>query len=60
MTTKVKILQTFTGYPDDTDASKTTYIEGAVVDFQDAYAALVVAKGLAVAEPSVPAPEAGH
>lgn len=47
MEKKYEILTTFTGYPDDTNASRTEYPAGATVEFEDAYGALMVAKGLA-------------
>jgi hypothetical protein len=46
---KITITKTFTGYPDGTDASKTTYSAGAVIDdLDDDFAKMIVAKGLAV------------
>jgi hypothetical protein len=47
MAKKLEILTTFTGFPDGTDKSMATYGAGAIVDFADEYAALIVAKGLA-------------
>lgn len=44
---KIEILSTFTGFPDDTEASRTTYVAGATVELADAFGAMIVAKGLA-------------
>lgn len=43
----VEILTTFRGYPDDTVASETTYVAGAKPKLQDAFADLIIKKGLA-------------
>jgi len=43
----VEILTTFRGYPDDTVTSETTYMVGAKVELQDAFADLIIGKGLA-------------
>ena len=53
---KVTITQTFTGYPDGKDASRTVYEKGQAVDLPDAYAKLVVGKGLATASGPAAAP----
>jgi hypothetical protein len=44
---KVEILITFTGFPDDTEASQTIFQAGSVVEASDAFGALIVGKGLA-------------
>jgi len=44
---KVEILTTFTGFPDDTEASQTVFQAGSVVEAPDAFGALIIGKGLA-------------
>lgn len=55
---KIHILQTFTGFPDNTEASQTTFIAGASVEVADAFGALMVSKGLAREITSEPAKKA--
>jgi hypothetical protein len=45
---RVEILESFTGFPDDTDASRTEYAPGGpAIDVPDDFGAMIVAKGLA-------------
>lgn len=44
---KIEILTTFTGFPDDTEASQTLFEAGSTVEIPDAFGALIVRKGLA-------------
>ncbi len=42
--TKVEILETFTGFPDGTEASSTRFEKGATPELQDEFAELVIGK----------------
>lgn len=55
---RVLILQSFTGFPDGSDASERHFAEGEVADdLPDDFAALIIAKGHAVAnDASAPTP----
>lgn len=56
---EIEIVADFTGYPDDTDASRRLFKAGETPDdLPDAYADLLVAKGLARATPPKPAARA--
>jgi hypothetical protein len=53
--TKVEILESFTGFPDGTDASATVYEKGATTEVADEFADLIVSKGHARKCASAPA-----
>lgn len=42
---KVEILETFTGFPDGTEASSTRYEKDAKLELHDEFAALIIGKG---------------
>jgi hypothetical protein len=52
---KVEILETFTGFPDGTEASATVYEKGATLELPDDFADLIVGKGHARKCASAPA-----
>ncbi len=42
---KVEILETFTGFPDGTEASAILYEKGATLELPDDFAELIIGKG---------------
>lgn len=47
----LRIAEAFTGFPDGTESSARSFAVGEVVDLDDAYADLIIAKGHAVERP---------
>lgn len=52
---RVRITEDFTGFPDGTDASKTDYRAGQMLDLDDDFAGLIVGKGHAEEHDAPPA-----
>jgi hypothetical protein len=58
MSKTVEILTTFRGDPNETGAAETLFRAGATISLDDAYADLLIAKGLARAAPAdAPSPD---
>ena len=56
----VRILESFTGYPDGTDASRRLFRAGETPDLPDAFGELIVAKGHAEVLPTSTSTESAH
>ena len=48
----LRIAEAFTGFPDGTEASARSFATGEVVDLDDAFADLIIAKGHAIEQPA--------
>lgn len=47
----LRIAEAFTGFPDGTESSARSFVAGEIVDLDDSFADLIIAKGHAVERP---------